>query len=141
MQGFHDLRDLKSELALIPSQEPESVLAWAKEHPASAWAQHLAQHGERVMTEYVRRLIQVVIVIDTPIPKRAEIPVKVAPLPPPRPSRLHQNVKPVPQSVRRTQLVEFFKTFAPLRLAYADVPELKSLFAEAERLRKEFSIF
>ena len=141
MQGYTNLRTLKEELARAPSQDPESVIAWARANPESAWARHLYRHGERVLVEYVRRLIEVVVVIDKPPPKRMELQVKVTPLPQPKASRLHQSVKPVPQSERRTQLVEFFKALAPLRLAYADVPELQNLFSEAERVRKAFSIF
>ena len=141
MQGYNNLRDLKSELEHIPTREPEAVLAWSKEHPESAWAHHLARHGDRVMVEYVRQLIAVVVVIDQPcsLPKRVEVAV----LPSagkPRESHLHRNVHPVAESVRRKQLLKFFRSFAPLRLVYAGVPELQSLFAEAERVRKAFNI-
>lgn len=139
MQGFTNLRSLKSELAEIPSREPEAVIAWAREHPESAWGKHLIRHSERVLVEYVRRLIEVVVIIDQPAPKRIEVPVR--PLPPPRESKLHRRVTAVPEIKRKAQLAAFFKAFAPLRLAYANVPELQNLFAEAERIRKEFGIF
>lgn len=144
MSGYLDLRGLKEELAQISSQEPEAVVAWAKEHPGSAWAKHIAENGERVLVEYVRSLIKVVVLVDKeqPAPKRIAVAVQpVVAIGAPRESRLHRNVKPVRESEVRTRLSEFFKGFAPLRLAYADVAELQNLFAEAERLRKDFNIF
>jgi hypothetical protein len=141
MQGFTNLRELKTELEHVPTRTPESVIAWANEHPDSAWARHLARHSGRVIVEYVRKLIEVVVIVDQPrqLPKRVQIAVQPLPTKP-RESRLHRNVKPVAESVRRNQLMEFFRAFAPMRLAYADVPELQNLFAEAERVRKTFNI-
>ena len=64
-------------------------------------------------------------------------PIRLAP----KPSKLHEHVKTMSETKQRAQLKKFFKTFAPLRLAYADVPELQNLFAEAERIRRTFNIF
>ena len=141
MQGYNNLRELKQELEQVPTRTPEDVLAWAKEHPESAWARHLARHSGRVIVEYVRSLIEVVVVVDQPRPLLKRVEVAVLPAPgKPRESRLHRNVKPVPESARQKQLVAFFQAFAPLRLAYAEVAELQNLFAEAERVRKAFNI-
>lgn len=143
-RGYTDLRALKEELAQVPSQEPEAVVVWAKEHPDSAWANHLDQNTGTLVVEYVRSLIRIVVLIDVeqPAPKRIAVAVKpAAPIGAPGESRLHRDVKPVRESEVRARLSEFFKGFAPLRLCYADVAELQPLFAEAERLRKDFNIF
>lgn len=141
LQGYTDLRALKAELAQAPSYDAEDVIAWAQQHPESAWAKHLARHSARVLVEYVHRLIEVVVVIDKPEPRRLEVAARVEQVKPAKESRLHRNVKPVLESERRPRLKKFFLAFAPLRLAYADAPELQGLFAEAERIRKEFNIF
>lgn len=141
MQGYNNLRDLKAELPLIKSQEPEDIMAWAESNPDSAWGRHLKRNSAKVLVEYVRSLVQVVVMIDQPAPPKP-IQVDVTPIRlAPKPSKLHEHVKPVSETKQRAQLQKFFKAFAPLRLAYADVPELQNLFAEAERIRRAFNIF
>ncbi len=140
MQGYTNLRKLKTELEHVPARTPEAVIAWADEHPESAWARHLRRHGARIIVEYVRRLLEVVVIVDQPRPPSRQINVSVPPLPlKPRESRLHRHVKPVAEAARQKQMAEFFQAFAPLRLVYAQVPELQNLFAEAERVRRAFN--
>jgi len=140
LRGYNDLRDMKGELALIPSAEPEAVVAWAKDHPASAWAKHLAEYGERVVIEYVRRLIQIVVIIDQSPPKRIEVQVKPSmPAAPPLRQVTHR-VAPVAKQEHDCRLERFFEIFSPLQSAYVDMPELRNLFAEADRVRKVFDI-
>lgn len=140
MQGYTNLRELKTELKHVPTRTPEAIIAWAKEHPESAWARHLERHSDRVIVEYVRKLIEVVVIVDQPQTPPKRLQVVVQPSAKPRESRLHRSIKPVPESKRQEKLRAFFRSFASLRLAYADVPELQNLLAEADRVRKAFNI-
>lgn len=140
LQGYSDLRDLKGELSSIPSSEPESVVAWAKEHPESAWGKHLAKYGDRVMTEYVRRLIQVVIVIDMPPPKRNVFNVITDRVKGDR-AKGYRPVESVldNKALRQATLAEALDHLKRIKCQYQHLKELASVFDEIDKADSKYA--